>query len=432
MAAVESGTGFVATYPPFSYWTGEAVVGADRALDAAPDLGTPLGVYAHIPFCRQRCRFCFYRVDVGANAARVHAYLTALRAEAQMYGRRRAIQGRQVAFVYLGGGTPTFLNARQLKRLFSTIHRTFDVAPTAEISVECDPATLTPARLEALCDGGVTRVSLGVESWEGSLMADHGRDRRADTAQRALEWCRDAGLQVNIDLLTGLVGETDDHWRRTVARTVELEPGSVTVYQMDVPRNTALYSEIATGGDLGGPLPDVTTRRRRATEAIHALRRAGYHLTSAYTAVRDAASFRYRDLLWRGADMVGLGVASFGKFGRLHLQNTKHLEDYVQRISEGSFPLHRGYAMDEREQMRRLFILQLKFGHVDLGAFRARFGACAVTPLREPLATLSQQGLMTLQGSEVRLTDAGLAQVDALLPAFYLPQHGGPPAGRRP
>ncbi len=161
--STEVGSYFVATYPPFSTWSQAAVAGdALVALHQPPVAGVPLGLYVHIPFCRKRCHFCYFRVYTDKNAQEVGAYLDAVASEWETTSRLPAIAGRPLNFVYFGGGTPSFLSTTQLKGLVSRLTACASWRDVEEVTFECEPGTLTEPKLSVIRDMGVTRLSLGV------------------------------------------------------------------------------------------------------------------------------------------------------------------------------------------------------------------------------------------------------------------------------
>ena len=167
----EVGSYFVANYPPFSVWTPEAVTTEARpALGAEPVAGVPLGLYLHIPFCRKRCHFCYFRVYTDRNAREVESYLDLLAREWELYAPLQAVAGRPMDFVYFGGGTPSFLSTQQLKRLVKRLTAATPWSGAEEITFECEPGTLTEPKLAAIRGMGVTRLSLGVENFDDRIL----------------------------------------------------------------------------------------------------------------------------------------------------------------------------------------------------------------------------------------------------------------------
>jgi oxygen-independent coproporphyrinogen-3 oxidase len=427
----EVGSYFVATYPPFSAWTTAAVEQDARvALETPPVPGVPLGLYLHIPFCRKRCHFCYFRVYTDKNAQEVNDYLDVLAREWELCAAQPAIAGRPLNFVYFGGGTPSFLSTKQLEGLVGRISALTPWKDAEEVTFECEPGTLTEAKLAAIRGIGVTRLSLGVENFDDQILELNGRAHRSPEIGRAYAFARALDFpQINIDLIAGMLGETEENWRLNIDRTLELSPDSVTIYQMELPYNTTISGNLLKGtGRFAEPVADWPTKRRWVREAFEALEAAGYHVRSAYTAVKnpERTRFLYTDRLWQGADMVGLGVASFGHINGVHVQNLDTWETYSAAVRRGEVPLSRAYRPTDEERFIREFILQLKLGSIAPAYFRDKYRVNVLDRFREQLESLKDEGyLQTVTDTTVALTRDGLLRVDGLLKRFFLPQHSG-------
>jgi oxygen-independent coproporphyrinogen-3 oxidase len=425
----EVGSYFVANYPPFSVWTQGAVErDALPALASRPAPGVPLGLYLHIPFCRKRCHFCYFRVYTDKNARQIEEYLGGLVREWELYASQGAIAGRDLDFVYFGGGTPSYLSIAQLETL---VHRLAAITPWAraeEVTFECEPGTLTEGKLAALRGLGVTRLSLGVENFDDRILELNGRAHRSPEIFRTWDEARALGFpQINIDLIAGMLGETEANWRDCIEKTLELSPDSVTLYQMELPYNTTISRDIlSASGQFAHSVPDWATKRRWMGEAFATLEAAGYQVGSAYTLVKDPSrtQFVYRDRLWQGADLVGLGVASFGHVNGVHMQNLDQWDPYSAALREGRLPLNRAYRPTHEERMIRELVLQLKRGWIRPPYFAEKYGVDVLSRFREPLAALSGEGYLAEASPEaVRFTREGLLRADVLLRRFFLPQH---------
>jgi oxygen-independent coproporphyrinogen III oxidase len=427
----EVGSYFVATYPPFSAWTTAAVERDGKvALESPPVPGVPLGLYLHIPFCRKRCHFCYFRVYTDKNAQEVNDYLDVLAREWELCAAKPALAGRPLNFVYFGGGTPSFLSTKQLEGLVGRLAALTPWKDAEEVTFECEPGTLTEAKLSAIRGIGVTRLSLGVENFNDEILESNGRAHRSPEIGRAYAFARSLDFpQINIDLIAGMLGETDDNWRACVDRTLELQPDSVTIYQMELPFNTTISGNLLKGtGRFAQPVADWPTKRRWVGEAFEALEAAGYHVRSAYTAVKDPdrTRFIYTDRLWQGADMVGLGVASFGHINGVHVQNFDTWETYSAAVRRDEIPLNRAYRPTDEERFIREFILQLKLGSIAPSYFRDKYRVNVLERFRDQLDALAAEGyLQTASEQAVALTREGLLRVDGLLSRFFLPQHAG-------
>ncbi len=420
------GNYFISNYPPYSFWTPERVGDAYAALDRPPREGTPLGVYLHIPFCRKRCHFCYFKVYTDKRADEIESYLDAAISELSLYTKKPFIGGRKPKFIYFGGGTPSFISSKQLTRTVDEMKRLLPWDEAEEVTFECEPGTLTEGKLRVIKDLGVTRLSLGIENFDDHILEVNGRAHRSKEIIRAYDFARSIDFkQINIDLIAGMLEETTDNWRECVRRTIELSPDSITIYQMEVPYNTTIVKEMRIHGQSVAPVADWSTKREWVDYAFAELEKAGYHIGSAYAAVKDPSKtkFLYRDLLWTGADMIGLGVASFSHVGGTHFQNLHDFDPYIASITEGRLPIFRALTPTDEEQMIRELILQMKLGHVHRPYFQKKFGVDVGQRFSGQIGNMTEHGFAAMDSESVLLSRAGLLQVDKLLHEFFLPQH---------
>ena len=420
------GNYFVSNYPPFSFWKPELVGELDAALNRAPKPGTHLGLYAHIPFCRKRCHFCYFKVYTDKDSAAVRRYIDAVISELRIYGSKPFIGGRKPSFVYFGGGTPSYLSVDQLKHLVSEMQSVLPWSEIEEVTFEAEPGTLTDHKLKAIRDLGITRLSLGVENFDDRILEINGRAHHSKEIARAYDFARHVGFpQINIDLIAGMVEETEENWKECVRKTIAMAPDSVTIYEMEIPYNTTIYKQMKAEGKLVAPVADWETKRHWVDYAFQELEKAGYQIASAYTAVKDRSKtkFLYRDRLWAGADLLSLGVASFGHIGGVHYQNHHDFDVYVSRIQSGDLPIYRALTPTDDERFIRELILQLKLGSISSRYFENKFGTDPVQRFEQPVRTLTDWGYLSVAGDEVRLNREGLLQVDRLLHEFFLPEH---------
>jgi oxygen-independent coproporphyrinogen III oxidase len=421
-----AGNYFVSNYPPFSFWKPELLGDFRAVLERAPQAGNPLGIYVHIPFCRKRCHFCYFKVYTDKDSGAIRGYIDAVLKEMSLYAGKPFIGGRKPNFVYFGGGTPSYLSVDQLKQLTDGMKGMLPWDEVEEVTFECEPGTLTDHKLQAIRDLGVTRLSLGVENFNDHILEINGRAHHSKEIERAYAFARKIGFpQINIDLIAGMLEETEENWRDCVRKTIELAPDSVTIYQMEIPFNTAIYKQMKAEGRLVAPVADWETKRRWVNYAFEELGKAGYTVASAYTAVRDKSKtkFIYRDRLWAGADLLSVGVASFGHINGTHYQNQHDFAPYVEAVNRGEFPVFRALTPTEDERLIREFVLQLKLGKTSARYFNEKFSTDVLKRFAAPLQTLKDWGFLTVEGDLILLNRDGLLQVDRLLHEFFLPEH---------
>ncbi|MBI1387811.1 MAG: radical SAM protein [bacterium] len=422
-----AGSYFVSNYPPFSVWTSDKAPEAHAAIQRLPHPETPLGVYLHIPFCRKRCHFCYFKVYTDKNSSEIRRYLDGLTREFDMYADSPIIGGRKPKYIYFGGGTPSFLSPHQLTGLVETMHKKLPWDEAEEITFECEPGTLTEAKLSAIREIGVTRLSLGIENFNDEILELNNRAHRSKEIQRAYDFARSIEFpQINIDLIAGMVGETDENWSRCVEQAVAMEPDSITIYQMEVPFNTTIYREMMKEkGTEIAPVAEWDVKRRWVDEAFRALEERGYTITSAYTAVKnpDSTRFVYRDRLWAGADMLGLGVASFGHLNGVHVQNQKDMGPYLEKVEAGEFPIYRAHTLSGEERLIREFALQHKLGRVNRRYFQDKFDVDVYERFAGAMRSLQDEGALSADDEWITLSRAGLLRVDECLQRYFLPEH---------
>jgi oxygen-independent coproporphyrinogen-3 oxidase len=420
------GNYFVSNYPPFSFWRPERLGEVQAALERPAMPGTPLGVYLHIPFCRKRCHFCYFRVYTDKDATAIKAYLDLAIQELQIYGAQPFIAGRKPQFVYFGGGTPSYLSESQLRHLTDQMKQVLPWDAVEEVTFECEPGTLSDHKLKTIREVGVSRLSLGVENFSDHLLEINGRAHRSREIRRAYNFARELDFpQINIDLIAGMVEETEENWRDCVRQAIELSPDSITIYQMEIPYNTEIYQEMKAQGKLVAPVADWQTKRRWVSYAFAELEAVGYTVVSGYAAVKDPARTRfvYRDSLWQGADLIGLGVASFSHIGGTHFQNQHDFEPYVAALRDGRLPIYRALTPTVEERLIRELVLQFKLGRISRSYFLKKFGMDVLTRFAQELARLQAWGMLVSEGDWLRLTREGLLQVDRLVHEFFLPEH---------
>ena len=424
--ATEVGNYFVANYPPFSFWSPDNVSKVLTKLEnPAPD-DLNLGLYMHIPFCRKRCHFCYFRVYTDKNANEIKAYLDAAIRELETYVSKPYLAGRKPQFVYFGGGTPSYLSVNQLQDVTDRMKDLMPWDEAEEVAFECEPGTLTGQKLEKIREIGVTRLSLGIENFDDHILALNGRAHRSKEALRAIKFAEEIGFpQLNIDLIAGMMDETEDNWKACVEKAIAFEPECVTIYQMEIPFNTTIYKEMQASGKLTAPVADWITKRRWVSYAFDEFVKAGYSISSAYTAVKDPdkTKFFYRDSLWAGADLMALGVASFGHLGGVHYQNQADVGPYMREVDAGRLPIYRAYETDAEEQLVREFILQLKLGQVSAAYYQNKYGVDVREKFKAPLRYVESEGFLEVDGDRIRLSRDGMLQVDRLLHEFFLKHH---------
>ncbi|NJK33223.1 MAG: coproporphyrinogen III oxidase family protein [Deltaproteobacteria bacterium] len=330
--------GFLTNYPPFRYWRPEAVEGFASA--------KPLNVYVHVPYCVQRCEYCFYKVTtLGDNRkAEIDRYVAALCTEIERVSRRFHLDERPVETIYFGGGTPTILSRENLSRIFAALRSNLQIQADAEITVEAEPVTLIESKARHLESLGVNRISMGIQSFHDEVVARTGRADREEHAHRAIALAKATGAAVNIDLMSGLAGESDETWAYSVERAIETEVHSLTVYKTQIYPNSTYFGELRRKSLV---LPTDSDEMRWALKAHERFEQADYLPVNFFTYTKGGRYMqRHATNSWRGGETYGFGVSAFGMLAGHTLQNAGDVEPYVAAVEAGELPLARGYRLD--------------------------------------------------------------------------------------
>ena len=357
---------------------------ADGSLpsSALPGVGErPFGVYLHVPFCASRCGYCDFNTytasELGGRTDPA-AYLVAARKEIALARRVLGDADVRASTVFVGGGTPTLLGAAGLTDLLAEVRETFGLTEGAEVTTEANPESVDPAMLSALLEAGFTRISFGMQSAAPHVLAV--LDRR-HTPGRALEAAREArvaGFQhVNLDLIYGMPGESDDDWRHSLDAALSVEPDHVSAYSLIVEDGTRLATRVRRG-EL--PMPDDDVLADRYAIADAALGAAGLQWYEVSNWATDrAARCRHNELYWTGGDWWGVGPGAHSHVGGVRWWNVKHPAAYAERLAAGVSPAHarETLTVDERYDEELLLGLRLVDG---VAAARLRRGALAAAP----------------------------------------------------
>ena len=375
----------------------------------------PLGIYISLPFCRTKCSYCNFASDVFSRAV-FERYVDRVCADIENAPQVAAEMGghmeRAVDSIYLGGGTPTVLEAAQLARVFDAVRSQFDVRPDAEVTVECAPGTLTPAMLESLVRGGVNRVSLGVQSFVDQEAAAVGRLHKRATVLEDIARLRSAGIaNINIDLIAGLPHQTAESWEFSLAAAIATGAPHVSVYMLEVDEDSRLGREVLAGGTRYHAhfVPDEEAVADFYGAACERLASAGIMQYEISNFARAGFESQHNLKYWTRLPYFGFGVDAHSMLASA----TADIES-VRFAAADSLELYQQQAGFERTAVspqaawEESFFLGLRLTRgVRLRELAAKFGEEAVGNARSAIAQLVEGGLMEERGEFVCLTARG-------------------------
>jgi len=389
----------------------------------------PLGLYISVPFCRTKCSYCNFASDVFSRSVfqryveRVCADMERANATVTQMGGRME---RAVDSVYLGGGTPTVLDVAQLQRLFVTISQNFDVLPDAEITVECAPGTLPPAVIETLRLCGVSRVSLGVQSFIDQEAAAVGRLHTRKIVLDDIANLRAAGItNINLDLIAGLPHQTADSWAFSVEQVIASQAPHASVYMLEVDEDSRLGRELIAGGTKYHAhfAPDEDLTADLYLMACQRLKSAGVRQYEISNFAREGYESLHNLKYWTRQPYLGYGVDAHSMLPRsensvevLRFSSPDSLEAYVAGGQLSRTEVTASAALGEA------FFLGLRLVcGVNLREVAAEFKEDVIAGLSETIADLVQMGLMEREGDVIRLTPQGRLLSNEVFERFLSP-----------
>ena len=385
--------------------------------DLAPHADTPFSAYLHVPFCRVRCGYCDFNTYTSSElrGAKQEDYASTLLAEVALAREVLAEAGglRPLDTVFFGGGTPTLLPPGDLARMLSGTFEAFGIRPSAEVTVEANPDTVTPEVAKTLADAGVTRMSIGMQSAVPHVLAALDRTHRPENVRTAVTAAREAGLDVSVDLIYGAPGESLADWERSLDAALELEPGHISAYALIIEDGTKLARQIRRGEV---PAPDDDLQADMYELADARLGGAGYDWYEVSNWARDEAHrSRHNLAYWRGSDWWGFGPGAHSHVAGLRWWNVKHPAAYAQRLAAGESPAAGRERPDDEARMLERVLLQSRIAE-----------GIAIDHIaesrRDRVAELISDGLIdpasALRERRVRLTLRGRLLADAVVRAL--------------
>ncbi|VFR52168.1 Coproporphyrinogen III oxidase, oxygen-independent [plant metagenome] len=400
-----------------------------RAAESAAGLARPLSLYVHVPFCQSVCYYCACNKVVTRHHERAEPYLDALEREIAMHVR--LMGGGAASQLHFGGGTPTFLDDDELARLMRALRTAFPLTADAEVSIEVDPRTATPARLARLAEMGFNRLSLGVQDFDADVQRAVHRIQSFESVQRLTESARTLGFQsVNMDLIYGLPKQSRESFAHTIAQVASLRPDRIALYgYAHLPQRFKPQRRI-----LEADLPDGETRIGLLGSAIEGFLAAGYTYIGMdhFALPEDSLAIAKREGRMQrnfqgysthpDCDIIALGVSAIGRVGDTYSQNAKTLEEYYARLDRGRFPVVQGMVLGVDDLLRREVIMQIMCqGRIDIPAFERehglRFWQYFATEL-EALQDLSEMGLVSADEQVLQVSPQGWFFVRAVAMVF--------------
>jgi len=376
------------------------------------------GVYLHIPFCKSRCSYCDFATDVYRSSDAVERYVRSICAELDRFHKpnpKSEIRNpKSVDTIYFGGGTPSLLSPMQVEQILSVVRDGFDVALASEVTMEMNPATVTPESLAGYRLLGVNRASFGVQTFDDRALKLLARGHDANDARVTFRLLRDAGFDnISFDLIAGLPGQTLDEWKRNLDEAIAMEPEHVSLYLLEVHESTPLAEQIRSGRR---PMPDEQLAAEMYELMLERLFAADYEQYEISNFAKPGFESRHNTKYWRMDPVFGFGVSAHSFDGRERYANERDTAKYVEQIETS------GSAENFREQVdlvsETAFLGLRMTSGIDVVDLEKRFGVDLIERYCAELDELSTAGLVLSEENHLRLTPKGMLYSNEVFRVF--------------
>jgi oxygen-independent coproporphyrinogen III oxidase len=389
---------FYTNYPFFKYWK------MAPESDLVKDPG--INLYIHIPFCIQICDYCFYAKELVKSKDQVDEYVDFLCKEIELACEHYNLKNRKVNSIYVGGGTPSVLTESQFGKLMETLHHNHNIQ-SPEFTFEAEPGTFSLSKLNLYKDGGINRISMGVQSFDDEIIKISSRKHTSRQAANSISMIRElGGFSINIDLLSGLAGETMESWETSINTALGQPIDMLTIYKMKVYANTNVFKD---AHQQQITLPSKELEIEFMKKAMQMLKTSEFKPWTNFAYSKNGYKHMYAENTWRGQDLIAYGVSSFGKVGNKNFQNLNTTKFYFEKIKNGRLPIYRQYPLTIKDQIvKELLLCSARLSSYSKKEFVEKFGFDFTTLIPTVMTDLISKGYVEDNDEDLVLTEQGL------------------------
>lgn len=372
----------------------------------------PIGIYIHIPFCIRKCRYCDFLSWVAGEEEqnRYTEYLVREINRMELFHRQDGGEDREEAAhtvdsVFIGGGTPSLLSLENMERIMAAVSDRFQLDPSAEVTLECNPGTADFSRFRTYRELGVNRLSIGVQSAVDEELGLLGRIHSFEEAKTSFLLARKAGFtNINVDLMSAIPGQTVESYEKTLHEILRLEPEHISAYSLIIEEGTYFYEQYQDT-----PPVDEETDRKMYSLTKKLLARYGYERYEISNYAKKGYSCRHNLKYWSDGDYIGFGIGAGSKIANVRYKNETGINRYIEGIRDGTGVAKEEEILDREAQMSEFFILGLrKTAGISLKEFAERFLEDADSVYGKQMRKFLHNGLLIQDGGRLYLSDRGL------------------------
>jgi len=374
-----------------------------------------IGIYIHIPFCKQKCKYCDFKSYTGKENL-IEQYIKWVKYELIEVGEGNRIDYEQgqdklaiVSTIYIGGGTPSFIDSKYIVEMIDIIKKHYTLVENPEITIEVNPGTVTKQKLQDYINSGINRISIGLQSSKESLLKQLGRIHTYEEFEETYKIARKVGFQnINIDLMIGLPNQSIEDIEDTLDKIIKYNPEHISVYSLIVEEGTPLYQDIENKTLI---LPEDETERKMYWRVKEKLEKSGYIHYEISNFAKENFESKHNLNCWNQEEYIGIGAAAHSYTNNVRYSNVDTIEEYIRNYEENkvsdNFIFHE--KQNKESKMKEYMMLGLrKIEGVRIQSFKNKFGENPIYLYRKELKGLANKELIEIDGDNIKLTNKGI------------------------
>ncbi len=383
-------------------------------------------LYIHIPFCRRKCLYCDFLSESCNDRHRVHGYIRGLQKE--LRNMRGTVLNRTVSSIYVGGGTPSSIDADYIEDIMDVVFHDYNVADDAEISIEVNPGTVTKEALKTYRRCGINRISIGLQASQNELLKRLGRIHTFEKFLNTYDMCIKTGFQnINVDIMSAIPGQRIGDLSDTLEKVMALRPKHISAYSLIVEEGTPFYDMYAkdvrarASGESPEYLPTEDEEMLMDTLIRDLLESHGYHRYEISNYAREGYECRHNNGYWIGTDYLGVGVGAASLLNNQRFSVIRNIDGYISAIQNGETVHENRVTLSRKDMMEEFMYLGLRrIEGVSREDFKERFGTAIEGVYGDVLNRLSRSGAILMSNGCIRLTEEGMDLSNVVLAEFLL------------
>lgn len=365
-----------------------------------------LGIYIHIPFCKQKCYYCDF-ISYSNKTELIEQYIECILKEIQDWKNNTNIEKYKISTIYIGGGTPSYIEEKHIEKILESLREFINTQ--VEITIELNPGTVTKEKLQAYKEAGINRLSIGLQETHDELLKQIGRIHIFNQFEETYNLAKEVGFEnINVDLMIGLPNQTIEHIKENLEKIIKLEPNHISVYSLILEENTVLERQIMRGKLT---LPDEKQERAMYWYVKNTLELQGYNQYEISNFAKKGKESKHNLNCWEQEEYRGFGIAAHSYINGTRFSNTESIEEYIKNINENELNKNRQiHEVQENEEKQKEYMLLglRKLEGVSISRFKNKFGENPIFLYYEELQELTESKLLKIDGDKIKLTNRGL------------------------